>query len=143
MLTIGDNLYTDWNSFEIEVEKVLKPFNFKPSFIKNIIEKLSEHDETAEYVTDKKGNLKADSDLRDTQKIPVTQIIDELLEDEILKYYPDAWHDSKKDKIGYEINFTQYFYIYEPPRSLNDIENDINNLTKEIQSLLMEDNNGI
>lgn len=143
LLTIGDNLYTDWNSFEIEVEKVLKPFNFKPSFIKNIIEKLSEHDETAEYVTDKKGNLKADSNLRDTEKIPLTQNIDELLEDEILKYYPDAWHDSKKDKIGYEINFTQYFYIYEPPRSLNDIENDINNLTKEIQSLLMEDNNGI
>ena len=40
----------------------------------------------------------------------------------MLEYYPDAWYDDKKSKVGYEINFTQYFYVYEPPRPLEEIE---------------------
>ncbi len=104
-----------------------------------MIEKLSEHDETAEYVTDKKGKPKADSNLRDTEKIPLVQNIDDYFEEEVLKYYSDAWYDTKKNKVGYEINFTQNFYVYEPPRSLEDIEADINKVTAEIQKLLKDD----
>lgn len=44
----------------------------------------------------------------------------------------------KKNKVGYEINFTQYFYEYEPPRPLEDIEADINKITVEIQQLLKD-----
>lgn len=138
LLTIGDNLYTDWDSFEVTVKKALEGFDLKPAFIKNVIEKLSEHDDTAEYVTDKKGKLKADSNLRDTEKIPLIQDIDEYFEEEVLKYYSDAWYDSKKNKIGYEINFTQYFYVYEPPRPLEEIEADISKVTAEIQELLKD-----
>ena len=47
--------------------------------------------------------------------------------------------DRTKDKIGYEINFTQYFYRYVPPRSLEDIEKDIKKVTGEIQELIKED----
>lgn len=136
LLTIGDELYTDWDTFEAKVKKALAGFDLKPAFIKNVIEKLSEHDDTAEYVTDKKGKPKADSNLRDTEKIPLVQNIDDYFEDEVLKYYSDAWYDSKKNKIGYEINFTQYFYVYEPPRSLEEIEADIAKVTAEIQKLI-------
>ncbi len=138
LLSIGVELYTDWNIFESKVKKALKPFDLKPAFIKNVIEKLSEHDDAAEYVTDKKGNQKADSNLRDTEKIPLIQNIDDYFEEEVLKYYSDAWYDSKKNKVGYEINFTQYFYVYEPPRPLKEIEADINKLTAEIQELLKD-----
>lgn len=136
LLTIGDDLYTEWDSFEVKVKKALEGFDLKPAFIKNVIEKLSEHDDTAEYVTDKKGNPKADSNLRDTEKIPLIQDIDDYFEEEVLKYYSDAWYDSKKNKVGYEINFTQYFYVYEPPRPLEEIEADIANITAEIQELV-------
>lgn len=136
LLTIGDDLYTDWDAFEYKIKQVLNPFDLKPAFIKNIIEKLSEHDANAKYVTDKKGNPKADSNLRDTEKIPLVQDINDYFEEEVLKYYSDAWYDSKKNKIGYEINFTQYFYIYEPPRPLKEIESDINKITEELQQLL-------
>ena len=136
LLAIGDDLYTDWDTFEVKVKQALNQFDFKPAFIKNVIEKLSEHDDSAEYVTDKKGKPKADSNLRDTEKIPLVQNIDDYFDDEVLKYYPDAWYDSKKDKIGYEINFTQYFYVYEPPRSLEEIEAEISEVTAEIQGLL-------
>lgn len=45
----------------------------------------------------------------------------------------------EKDKTGYEINFTQHFYKYEPPRSLEEIEADIKKVTAEIQELIKED----
>ena len=112
--------------------------NLSWGIFKNVIEKLSEHDDTAEYVTDGKGKPKADSNLRDTEKIPLVQNIDDYFEEEVKKYYSDAWYDDKKNKIGYEINFTQYFYVYEPPRPLEEIEADINKITSEIQELLKE-----
>ena len=138
LLTIGDELYTDWDTFETKVKNALKSFDLKPAFIKNVIEKLSEHDDTAEYVTDRSGKPKADSNLRDTEKIPLVQNIEDYFEDEVLKYYSDAWYDESKNKIGYEINFTQYFYVYEPPRPLEEIEADIAEITVEIQELLKD-----
>ena len=136
LLTIGDELYTDWESFEIKVKQALNSFDLKPVFIKNIIEKLSKHDETAEYVTDKKGKPRADSNLRSSEKIPLVRNIDDYFKEEVLEYHPDAWYDSKKNKIGYQINFTQYFYVFEPPRSIEDIESDIVKLTAKIQKLI-------
>lgn len=136
LLTIGDELYTDWDSFEVKVKKALEDFDLKPAFIKNVIEKLSEHDDEAEYVTDRRGNPKADSNLRDTEKIPLIQDIDDYFEEEVLKYYSDAWYDSTKNKVGYEINFTQYFYVYGLPRPLEEIEADIAKITAEIQKLI-------
>lgn len=136
LLTIGDELYKDWDTFESKVKNALDSFDLTPAFIRNVIEKLSEHDDTAEYVTDRSGKPKADSNLRDTEKIPLVQNIDDYFEDEVLKYYSDAWYDESKNKIGYEINFTQYFYVYEPPRPLEEIEADIAKVTAEIQKLL-------
>ena len=138
LLTIGDDVYTDWDTFEAKVKQALNQFDLKPAFIKNIIEKLSEHDDSAEYVTDKKGKPKADSNLRDTEKIPLVQNIDDYFEEEVLKYYSDAWFEDNKNKVGYEINFTQYFYVYEPPRPLEEIEENINKITVEIQNLLKD-----
>ena len=50
LLNIGDELYTDWDTFEEKVKNALSDFDLKPAFIKNVIEKLSEHDDEAEYV---------------------------------------------------------------------------------------------
>ena len=71
-------------------------------------------------------------------ELNLVQNIDDYFEEEVKKYYSDAWYDDKKNKIGYEINFTQYFYVYEPPRPLEEIESDINKVTKEIQDLLKD-----
>ena len=134
-----DKPYQNWDEFEKRVKKALKQFNLSHVFIKNIIMALSEHDDTADYVTDAKGNKKPDGKLRDTEKIPLKEDIDEYFQREVLPYYSDAWMDRKKDKIGYEINFTQYFYQYQPPRPLEEIENDIKKVTAEIQELIKED----
>jgi type I restriction enzyme M protein len=135
---IPNKLFNNWNEFERSINYNLKTLKLKPNFIKNIILALSEHDENAEYVKDNKRKLKPDPNLKDTEKIPLKKDIDEYFKEEVLKYYPDAWMDRKKDKIGYELNFSQYFYKYEPPRPLEEIEEDIKKVTSEIQELLKE-----
>ncbi len=89
-------------------------------------------------VKDKTGNFKADSKLRDYEKIPLKDDIDEYFEKEVKPHVSDAWMDRNKDKIGYEINFTKYFYKYKPLRSLEEIKKDILTLEKETEGLLME-----
>jgi len=131
--------YQNWDKFELRVMKTLKRFKLNSAFIKNIIIALSEHDEIADYVTDAKGNKKTDGKLRDSEKIPLKENIEEYFNREVLAYYSDAWMDRKKDKIGYELNFTQYFYQYYPPRSLEEIDLDITEVTSEILKLIKED----
>ena len=133
---IGNKLYKSWDEFETKVKYALKEFDLTPNFIKNIILALSEHDDSADYVLDKKGNTLPDPNLRDSEKIPLKQDVEAYFEKEVKPYYPDAWMDRKKDKIGYDINFTKYFYEYKPPRALEEIEKNIKEVTGEIQELL-------
>lgn len=137
--TIWDKIFTNHDEFYSKVEEVLKWFDFKPTFIKQIVKALSEHDDNAPFIVDKKWNKQANWDLRDNEKIKLTEDIDDYFEREVIPYYPEAWMDRSKDKIGYEINFTKYFYKYEPPRNLEDIEVDIKSITAEIDELVKEE----
>ena len=136
---IGNNLYKSWDEFETKVKYALKEFDLTPNYIKNIILALSEHDDTADYVPDKKGNKLPDPNLRDSEKIPLKQDIKVYFDREVKPYYSDAWMNRKKDKVGYEINFTKYFYEYKPPRPLEEIESDIKEVIGEIQELFGEE----
>jgi len=89
-------------------------------------------------VKDKQGNPKPDTSLRDYEKIPLKQDIDEYFAQEVIPHVPDAWMDREKDKVGYEINFTKYFYKYKPLRPLGEIKKDILVLENETEGLLKE-----
>ena len=99
-----------------------------------------------EVVTTKKGIPKPDTKLRDYENIPLKtgktesseEDIQEYMEKEVLPHVPDAWVDHSKTKVGYEINFTKYFYEYKPLRSLAEIRADILDLEKETDGLLSE-----
>ena len=93
-------------------------------------------DENGKVVTDRKGNPKPDSSLRDTENIPLKQDIDEYFEREVKPYAPDAWMDRKKDKVGYEIPFTRYFYEYTPLRPSSAILDGIRSLEASIADSL-------
>ena len=73
----------------------------------------------------KRGVVQVDSARRDTETIPLKTDIDEYIKAEVLPYVPDAFPDRSKDKIGYEIPFTRYFYKYVPPRKSSDILQEI------------------
>ncbi|CAM1343861.1 type I restriction-modification system subunit M [Tenacibaculum amylolyticum] len=95
-----------------------------------------------------KGKPKADTKLRDYENIPflqedtnktlVPQSIQEYVKREVIPHVPEAWIDEKKTKIGYEINFTKYFYEFTPLRSLAEIKADI--LKLEETTLTQEKN---
>jgi type I restriction enzyme M protein len=104
--------------------------------VKLILEALSERDETADICTDKSGNPEPDSDLRDTENVPLKENIKEYFKREVLPHVPDAWIDESKTKVGYDIPLNRHFYRYEPPRDLEAIEADIKGLETEIVSLL-------
>ena len=86
----------------------------------------------------KTGAPKPDSKLRDYERIPLKEDVDDYFAREVAPHVPDAWMDRSKDKTGYEINFTRYFYKYEQLRSVEEIKQDILALDKETEGLLME-----
>ncbi|MDB4715779.1 type I restriction-modification system subunit M [Flavobacteriaceae bacterium] len=92
--------------------------------------------ENGEVVRDKKGNPKPDSKLRDSERVPLSEDIEEYFNREVEPHLPNSWIDFNKSKVGYEINFTKYFYQYKPLRSSNDISNDLLELKKESENLL-------
>ncbi len=95
-------------------------------------------DEDGKVLRDKNGNPKPDSNLRDTEDIPLKEDIEGYFQKEVLPHVPDAWIDHSKSKVGYEINFTRYFYKYKPLRSLEEIKADILALEKETEGMIKQ-----
>jgi len=105
---------------------------------KKVIIEQSLLDDNGNVVLDKQGNPKPDSQKRDYERVPLEQDVDEYFEREVKPHLPNSWMDRNKDKIGYEINFTKYFYKYKSLRSLEEITQDILELEKESEGLLKE-----
>jgi type I restriction enzyme M protein len=87
---------------------------------------------------DAKGNIKPDTSKRDSERVPLGECIDDYFQREVQPHLSDSWMDRTKDKIGYEINFTKYFYRFTPLRSLKDIAHDLKTLDDEIKQLSLE-----
>jgi len=82
----------------------------------------------------KKGKMQADNSKRDTENVPLDEDTEAYFNREVLPYSPNAWIDHKKDKVGYEIQFTRTFYEYEPMEPAEDIALRI----EEHEKVLME-----
>ena len=94
--------------------------------------------ETGDILRDKRGNPKPDPALRDHERVPLTEDIDDYYQREVKPHLPDSWLDRKKDKVGYEINFNRYFYQYTPLRSLKEIADEMLALERKSEGLLNE-----
>jgi type I restriction enzyme M protein len=103
---------------------------------KAILNAAAQPDGDAPVVTNRKGQPLPDPDLRDNENVPLTEDIEVYMAREVLPHVPDAWVDKLKTKIGYEIPFTRHFYRYVPPRSVAEIDADIDAVEAEIQALL-------
>lgn len=128
-----DSVVDEYLNFaESEISKIYDNNFF--GYTKVTVEQPKEED--GKIVRNKKGEPKADSKKRDHERIPLTDDIDAYFDKEVVPHLPDAWMDRDKDKTGYEINFTKYFYQYKPLRSSNDITKDLLELKKESENLL-------
>ena len=83
-----------------------------------------------------KGKLQPDSALRDTENVPLADDIAAYFKREVLPHAPDAWIDPEKSKVGYEIPFNRHFYVFEPPRSLHEIDEELKGVTANIMRML-------
>lgn len=127
-------LYKNRDAFTKELKKAFKNTDIKmgSSLLKSILSALSEKDETADICRDNKDNPEPDTDLRDTENVPLKEDIKEYFEREVKPHVPDAWIDESKTKIGYEIPFTRHFYKYQPLRSSTVIMEEIKELEQSI-----------
>ena len=159
----GNGRYLDHAEFEADVMKAAKRTSLKiPAPIKKaIFAALGERDPNAAICRDSKGRPEPDSELRDTENIPLPpdttmplpmefgpnkpndrlveafrDEIDAYIAREVLPHVPDAWVDYSKTKVGYEIPINRHFYVYKPPRPLDQIEADVTRLEGEIAGLL-------
>lgn len=165
LATIGDTLYKNRDTFEKVLRTACKKTGLQlPAPLKKaVLAALSERDASAHICTDSKGRTEADSELRDSESVPLPADIplplplgydnesgheallalvkdhcEDYLAREVLPHVSDAWIDHSKTKIGYEIPLTRHFYTYQPPRALDDIAADIRELEQEIAAMLKE-----
>lgn len=85
-----------------------------------------------------KGKPQPDSVLRDTENVPLTEDIADYFAREVLPHAPDAWIDEEKSRVGYEIPFNRHFYVFEPPRSLHAIDEELKTVAANIMGMLEE-----
>ena len=159
----GNGRYMDREAFEADVTEAAKGTGLKiPGPVrKAIFAALGQRDPDAEICRDSKGHPEPDGELRDIENIPLRSgtalplpmdfgpgkpndrlveafrdDIDAYMAREVLPHVPDAWVDYDKTKVGYEIPINRHFYVYKPPRPLDQIEADITTLEGEIARLL-------
>ena len=144
---------------ELTAEHILKIQDLYFDFSENAFSKIFDNEDFGFYqitvhqpvrntegvvILDKKGKPSSDSALKDIENVPMRRgvVHDVLIEDyfkrEVLPFAPDAWYDTHKMKIGYEIAFNKYFYQYEGLRPLSEIAADILKLEQETDGLLKE-----
>ena len=129
---------TDLKLFTQQVKKTLNAASvtLNPAQLKAFIAALSERDENASIIVGAKGDPEPDPNLRDTENVPWSEDIHQYFEREVTPFDPDAWIDESKTKDGCEIPFTRHFYKYVPPRSLEEIDADLEAVLGRIRARL-------
>ncbi len=127
-----DKLFNIYKKYtESEVSRIF-PNNFF-GYTKTIIEQPLEKE--GEIQLDRQGNQKPDPSKRDIERIPLFQDKEEYFRREVKPHLKKSWMDNSKDKIGYEINFTKYFYKFTPLRTLEEISKDLYRIDQEINQI--------
>ena len=105
---------------------------------------IGERDAAADVCRDSSGNPEPDTDLNDTETVPLKETIATYFEREVRPHVPDAWidpaycdaKDGQVGRVGYEIPFNRHFYVFQPPRTLGTIDGDLKAVTDQILTLI-------
>lgn len=139
---LGRKPRLEWSATWDEIEALLKKrgSRWKATEQKLFRSVFTQPDAKAEPVpTDGRSpGFEADAYLRDFENVPLTEDVEAYFEREVKPHVPDAWMDRSKDKIGYEINFNRYFYVFTPPRALAEIDAALKTEEENILRLLRE-----
>jgi type I restriction enzyme M protein len=144
--TIGDQLFTNRDTFEKSLNRALKVRGLKigTPIKKAILAALSERDDEADVCVGTDGKPEADAELRDHELVPLKEGWRDYMRREVLPFVPDAWvdeayvdaHDRKTGRVGYEINFNRYFFDFFRPSNLQEVDYRLDDLRVKISKLL-------
>jgi type I restriction enzyme M protein len=144
--TLVGKTYTSREKFAANVEAALKNarLKLKAPVLKAILAGIGERDDAADICRDNNGNPEPDTELTDTENVPLKEKIEEYFAREVIPHVPDAWIDSSycdaKDgmvgRVGYEIPFNRHFYVFQPPRPLSAIDADLKASTDRILTMI-------
>lgn len=132
--------------YDAEAEKVIKK---KEKLEGEKLKQLLQHLDCKEadlgdfgyFRTNKKGEYityETESDLRDTENVPLKDNIHSYFLREVKPHVAEAWINLEATKIGYEISFNKYFYKHTPLRSIEDVTVDIKKLESKSDGLIAE-----
>ena len=140
-----ETLYLNRSKFTKALKAALaaQSLDLKASPLKALLGGFSERNPEAD-ICKTKGKIEPDSGLRDYENVPLGESVYDYFEREVKPHVPDAWIDEKKcdelDKevgiVGFEIPFNRHFYVFEPPRPLEEIDRDLKTCTDRIKQMI-------
>ena len=138
-------LHRNREQFSKLLKKTLNNHDVFPSTpeLKALLNALSERDPEADICM-VKGKPEADSGLRDNENVPLGESVYDYFEREVKPHVPDAWIDESKTDaqdgevgvVGFEIPFNRHFYVFQPPRPLEEIDRDLKACTDRIKQMI-------
>lgn len=125
---------TAWNEIPQVLPKLAKANGLKAGIglVDAVMRAMGVPDEAAAPAVDRKGNPVAADGWKITERVPLSEDIDEHMKREVLPFAPDARWDPAKAKDGNDIPFTRIFYTPETPHSLAEIDADVERIMGEL-----------
>jgi type I restriction enzyme M protein len=141
----SDTLYQNRPTFQKLLKAALTEHQAYPSppQLKALLNALSERDPEAD-ICESKGKPEPDSGLRDNENVPLGESVYDYFQREVIPHVPDAWIDEAKTDeqdgevgiVGFEIPFNRHFYVFTPPRPLEEIDADLKQCTDRIKEMI-------
>lgn len=135
---------TTWNDLPKAFSLAAKAAGLKAplGLIDAVMKAMAVPDELAPLAVDRKGKPVIVQGWKLTERVPLSEDLDEHMTREVLPYAPGAQWDESKAKHGTDIPFTRIFYVPEEPRALVDIDSDVERIMGELASMFGEVSHG-
>lgn len=128
---------TPWNLIPKRLPIMAKAAGLKApvGLIDAVMAAMAVPDETAPPSVDRKGHPVLADGWKITERVPMSEDLEEHMAREVLPFAPEARWDESKAKHGNEIPFTRIFYVPEEPRPLAEIDADVQRIMGELAEM--------
>jgi type I restriction enzyme M protein len=128
---------TVWNDLPKALPLAAKSAGLKAplGLVDAVMKAMGSADDSAPLAVDRRGKPVIVSDWKLTERVPLSEDLDDHMGREVLPYAPGAQWDESKAKYGTEIPLTRIFFVPEEPRPLSEIDADVKILVGELTEM--------
>lgn len=128
---------TSWNGLPKAFPQAAKTAGLKAplGLVDAVMKVMATPDDSAPPAVDRKGNAVTSSGWKTTERVPLSEDLAEHMAREVVPFSPDAQWDERKAKHGNEIPFTRIFYTPRPPRPLEEIDSEVQELMGDLAAM--------